>query len=192
VKTFAGDPRVVTAILSDSETPDVLQTFWSNLYLRGRMIVDPDGRVASGEFAQPATGLPFGRLFVLTQDRTVELPLFGYNPQRVVDVVRDLLARTRLTLLAEPASAALGEPVAFTCYGGVVDAPDLVFVVGAGGEPCWVQLCGGAFDERGVHAESHVADDPLLVGQTFQCQALGFQEHDGRLALSNVVEVTVE
>ena len=192
MKAFANDPRVVTAVISDSEDPTLLETFWSNLYLRGRMIVDPTGVVAGDEFAQPKTGLPFGRLFILAQDRTVELPLFGHNPQRVIDTVAALLDRTELALLAEPPVAATGDLVRFTTWGGAVGWPTILLLVEVDGVPTTLEMAAAAFDPRGIasHAEC-VPDDPALVGIDFRCRAYGFQHRDGRLAASEEVVVSI-
>lgn len=168
-------------------------TFWRNLWLRGPMIVDPTGAVAGGEFAQPSTGLPFGRTFVLTQDQTVELPHFGHDPQRVIDTVRAILDRTRLGFTARPASVAPGEPVAFTAWGGAPGQAVLMAVVEADSNPCWIGMALGSFDARGAFDHLEVApDDPAFDGMTFGLVAIGFAEHDGRLAVSDEVFVSID
>ena len=111
VKEFADEPRVVTAVMDQAEMRSKLETFWRNVYLRGQMIYDPTGDIARIAYAQPAIGLPFGRGFVIGPDQTVELPLFGYNP--------DLIIQTIYALLAE-----LSEPGDLNCD-GVIDAFDI-------------------------------------------------------------------
>jgi len=91
VKEFAGDPRVVTAVLSQDEAKDTLETFWLNVYLRGVMIYDADGAIALDTYGQPAVDLPASRWFVIGPDQTVVLPQYGYNPDLVVDTIRGLL-----------------------------------------------------------------------------------------------------
>jgi hypothetical protein len=92
VKEFANDPRVATAVMSQAESAIRLETFWQNVYLRGQMIFDPTGEIARDAYAQPQTGLPFGRSFVIGPDQTVVLALFGYDPDRVINTIYELLA----------------------------------------------------------------------------------------------------
>lgn len=192
VKAFANDPRVFTAVISDSEDVTLLETFWSNLYLRCPLIIDPTGAISGGEFAQPKTGLPFGRLFVLAQDRTVELPLFGHNPQRVIDTVQALLDRTPVTLLAEPAVVATGDLVRFTTWGGAVGGPTILLLVEVAGVPTAIEIAADVFDPRGIaNHDECVPDDPALVGIDFGCRAFGFEQRDGKLAATEKIVVSV-
>ena len=78
--------------MSQAESRNVLETFWRNVYLRGQMIFDPDGRIARDAYGQPNTGLPFGRSFVIGPDQRVVLPQFGHDPDLVIDTIYELLA----------------------------------------------------------------------------------------------------
>jgi hypothetical protein len=92
VKEFEGNPRVVAAAMSQLATPEMLETFWRNLYLRGPMINDPSGNIAGVAYAQPDTGVSFGRSFIIGPDQCIVLPLFGHDPQRVIDTIYGVLA----------------------------------------------------------------------------------------------------
>ncbi len=83
---------MVTALLSQGETEYAIQRFWRNVYLRGAVLRDPSGTVGGGLYAQPDTGLPFTRAFIIGPDQTVVLPVFGYKPQLMIDTIHDLLA----------------------------------------------------------------------------------------------------
>jgi hypothetical protein len=91
VKEFIDTPCVVAAVMSQAESRATLETFWRNVYLRGPMIFDPNGYVAGTLYAQPNTGLPFGRGFVIGTDQTVVLPHFGHHPQLIIDTITELL-----------------------------------------------------------------------------------------------------
>ncbi len=94
VKEFTGNPQVRLALLnpgdSHSETLAWTQHFWDNNYLRGSFLYDNDGSVDS-LYEQPATGLPFGRGFIIDQQGNVDLPFFGHNPQMVIARIYELL-----------------------------------------------------------------------------------------------------
>jgi hypothetical protein len=96
VKEFAGDPRVVTAVMSQGEPRGTLETFWRNLYLRGPMLFDPTGSVGGQDYSQPGTGFPFAREFVIGPDQTVVLAHFGYDPDLIINTIHDLLAEIPL------------------------------------------------------------------------------------------------
>lgn len=88
VKEFENEPRVVTPIMNQGEPPDELSRFWRNIYLRGQMVLDPDQSVADGLYEQPRTWLPFSCAWVIGPDQTVVAPIFGHQPQRVIDTTR--------------------------------------------------------------------------------------------------------
>jgi hypothetical protein len=78
--------------MSQKESAAVLETFWSNVYLRGTMFFDPVGDVAQTAYAQPDTGLPGSRAAVIAPDQTIALSHFGHHPQRIIDTILALLA----------------------------------------------------------------------------------------------------
>jgi hypothetical protein len=98
VKEFADNPRVVVAVYDEGgrlgETREWLEIFWSNYFLRGGVIFDEDGTVSRGAYGQPATGLPFGRGFIIDQDLRVALPYFGHQPAMVIEKIHELLGTT--------------------------------------------------------------------------------------------------
>ena len=92
VREFAGDPRVETFVMSLGEPRLALSTFWTNLYLRGRMLFDENGAMGNGAYLQPDTaGVPASRTFVIGPDQTVAFPFFGHDPGRVIDKIHELL-----------------------------------------------------------------------------------------------------
>lgn len=116
VKEFQDDPRVVTASMSQGESGETLETFWRNLYLRGTMIFDLNGQVAGNDYAQPFTGLPFSRTFVLGPDHRVVLTQYGYNPKRIIEQTHELLDEPCTPWILEgprDQTACLGGPVTF-------------------------------------------------------------------------------
>jgi hypothetical protein len=42
---------------------------------------------------QPATGLPFGRGFIIDRDGTLAAPYFGHHPAMVIETINALLGR---------------------------------------------------------------------------------------------------
>jgi hypothetical protein len=118
---------VVTAIVSQVDTSPDLENFWSNYYLRGQMLYDPSANVGGTLYQQPYGGVPFSRGWIIGPDGLVVLPVFGYNPQLMIDTIDDLLAQ-----MAEPGDVN-GD--------GVIDVEDLLALLGAWGpcapgEPC--------------------------------------------------------
>ncbi|MHC5112046.1 MAG: hypothetical protein ACYTHJ_19455 [Planctomycetota bacterium] len=95
IREFENNPDVVVAVYNDGgtlgESRAWLETWWSNYYLRGSVIVDETGEVSDSSYLQPYTWLPFGRGFLIDADQNVVLPLFGYNPERVIDEIYQLL-----------------------------------------------------------------------------------------------------
>lgn len=97
VKEYDGDPEVVTFILDEGgrfgETGEWLETVWSNYFLRGEVVFDETGETGRRYFGQPATGLPFGRGFIVDRDGTVAIPYFGHDPRMAIDAIDILLGR---------------------------------------------------------------------------------------------------
>ena len=87
VKEFEGDPRVVTAVISQDEPKATLETFWRNLYLRGTMIYDALGEFSRDAYGQPDVGLPASRWFVIGPDQTIVLPQYGYDPDLAIETI---------------------------------------------------------------------------------------------------------
>ncbi|MCP3902300.1 MAG: hypothetical protein GY715_01580 [Planctomycetes bacterium] len=83
---------MVTAVMSQNEPRQQLETFWRNVYLRGQMLFDPTGYIARDEYFSPPTGLPFSRAFIIGPDQTIELPFFSHNPDLAIDTIYELLA----------------------------------------------------------------------------------------------------
>jgi hypothetical protein len=67
------------------------RTFWDNVYLRGWAVFEESGTISRDRYGQPATGLPFGRGFVIGRDGRVVLPYFGHQPRLVIDTINRLL-----------------------------------------------------------------------------------------------------
>jgi hypothetical protein len=82
---------VIVAVMSGGETQSTLETFWRNVWLRGPMIFDATGDIATVAYAQPPTLLPFGRSYVISKDKIVVLPHFGYDPDFVSATIDQLL-----------------------------------------------------------------------------------------------------
>ena len=101
MRAFENDPRVVLAVSDEGgrngETLSWLNTFWTHHLLRGQIIFDADGSTSQALLGQPRTGLPFGRGFVVGPDGRVVLPYFGHQPQRVVELLRELAAQVPWT-----------------------------------------------------------------------------------------------
>jgi hypothetical protein len=95
VKAFEGNPDVVTVLLDQGgargEDRAWLGTIWDNFHLRGSILFDATGSVALGSFDQPATGLPFGRSFVIDQAGNVSLPYFLHEADRAITAISALL-----------------------------------------------------------------------------------------------------
>jgi hypothetical protein len=68
------------------------QRYWRNVYLRGLMIHDPTGSIATTAYSQPAIGIPVERAFIVGPDQTVAAPVFGFKPQLMIDTIYALLA----------------------------------------------------------------------------------------------------
>ncbi|MEW6251498.1 MAG: hypothetical protein AB1716_12680 [Planctomycetota bacterium] len=96
MREFENDPRVVVALMNQAESRATLEATWRNVYLRGQVIYDQEGSITRDAYAQPATGLPFGRGFLIGRDQRVVLPLFGYNPQRISANIHELLGEPSL------------------------------------------------------------------------------------------------
>jgi len=72
---------------SHGETWDWVQQYWAAHFLRDQAIWDETGMLGGTQFAQPDTGLPFGRQFILRPDGTLALPHFGHAPVEVIPQV---------------------------------------------------------------------------------------------------------
>ena len=76
IKEFTGHPDVVVAAFqqggANGETRAWLEVFWRNYFLRDMLIWDETGTVGGQAYAQPNTGLPFGRGFIIDQDGRVD------------------------------------------------------------------------------------------------------------------------
>jgi hypothetical protein len=91
VKEFVADARVIAAVMNQAEPRAVVETFWRNVYLRGLLIYDEQGHIAGDVYAQPQTGLPFGRGFLIGPDQRIVLAHFGHDPSLVIDAIYELL-----------------------------------------------------------------------------------------------------
>ena len=111
LREFEGHPDVVTTVLdqggANGEVLSWVLTFWSNYFLRGFLLWDPDGSVGS-QYGQPATGLPFGRGFLIGRDGRVVLPHFGHDPRLVIDAIYDLLGCTQPQVYCTAKATSLG------------------------------------------------------------------------------------
>jgi hypothetical protein len=121
---------VVTAVVSVPAVPEELEKFWSNVYLRGRMLYDPTAFV-NDAYQQPPAGippLPASRGFLIGADQRIILANFGHDPQLFIDAIYEHL------------------PVMGDVTGdGVVNVLDLVAVVAAWGscaDACVADLNG--------------------------------------------------
>ncbi|MHC4090157.1 MAG: hypothetical protein ACYSVY_07745 [Planctomycetota bacterium] len=81
----------MTAVMTN-DPEFAFQRYWRNVYLRGLMIHDPTGSIAISAYAQPATGIPPERAFIIGPDQTVAAPVFGFKPQLMIDTIHALLA----------------------------------------------------------------------------------------------------
>lgn len=88
---FLADPRVEVVIVSQSEPESELHDFWTNLYLQGPMLFDAGGYVGGQLYAQPFSGLPFSRGFLIDPNQTVTHPFFGYNPDLIMSSIYGLI-----------------------------------------------------------------------------------------------------
>ena len=77
--------------MSGAETQATLETFWSNVWLRGPMLFDITGAYGIDAYAQPDTQLPFGRSYIIDKDKIVVLPHFTYDPDLVIATIDGLL-----------------------------------------------------------------------------------------------------
>ena len=97
VKEFEGNPDVVTLVWDEGgkfgETRQWLETFWSNYDLRGSVLFDATGQVSRTHYGQPATGLPFGRGFIIDREGKIALPYFGHRPAMAIREIYRLLGR---------------------------------------------------------------------------------------------------
>ncbi|MCG3137124.1 MAG: hypothetical protein HJJLKODD_00967 [Phycisphaerae bacterium] len=93
VAEFEGHPQVVTLIMSQKESAAVLEEYWDNLYLRAPMLFDLAGNVAQFQYAQPPTGLPFSRGFIIGPEQVVVDTLFGADSAGVIKTLKKELLK---------------------------------------------------------------------------------------------------
>lgn len=141
---FADHPQVTIAMMSQKESAAVLERYWRNVYLRAPMLFDLSGATSFVAYAQPPSGLPFSRGFLIGADGVIEETWFGFDADRVKEAID-----ARLREIAIPGDLDLD---------GWVDAADLAVLLGAWG-PC----AGCAADLDGDGAVG-AADLALLLG----------------------------
>ena len=92
IKEFVDNENVVTALVNHAEDLGWVNAYWRNLYLRDLLLHDPssDG-VAVGSMAQPNTGMPYGRYFIIDQDGRVALPYLLHQPELAISKIYELL-----------------------------------------------------------------------------------------------------
>jgi thiol-disulfide isomerase/thioredoxin len=93
---FEGHPQVIVTMMSQKESAALLQEYWSNVYLRAPMLFDLSGSTSFIAYAQPPSGLPFSRGFLIGPDRVIEETWFGFNADRVKDAIYHQLLRIRI------------------------------------------------------------------------------------------------
>jgi hypothetical protein len=151
VKEFEHDPRVVTAVVSQEDSAAALDTFWRNIYLRGRMLYDPTGNVGRTLYQQPAGGIPFSRGFIIDQEMNVHLAIFGHHPQRVISEIH--------ALLGDPDCARESATCLHLDPGGA--EPELALEPGA----CAAAAASGPYEVvRGRLGEIQLLDDRVDLG----------------------------
>ena len=95
IATFESNPSVEAVLLDQGgflgESRAWLEEVWSRFYLRGRVIFDATGTTAQLDYAQPSTGLPFARYFIIDQQGDVSLPYFGHDARKAIDAINALL-----------------------------------------------------------------------------------------------------
>ncbi|MBL9118441.1 MAG: hypothetical protein JNL80_00835 [Phycisphaerae bacterium] len=90
---FETHPQVVLAIMSQKESASLLQQYWSNIYLRLPLLFDLPGTASFVAYAQPPSGLPFSRGFLVGPDQVIKETWFGFNADRVVKAINHQLLR---------------------------------------------------------------------------------------------------
>lgn len=71
-----------------------MHLWWENFYLRGGVLWDLMGSVASGLYGQPDTHHPFGRGFIIDQQGNVDRAYFGFDPAMIIERIYTLLGTT--------------------------------------------------------------------------------------------------
>ncbi|MHC5025957.1 MAG: hypothetical protein ACYTGR_04255 [Planctomycetota bacterium] len=135
-KAYENDPRVVMALLSQSDEGTDIQTFWTNYYLRGQVLYDPTGHIGRDLYSQPLSGVPFSRGWIIDTEQNVVLPLFGYDPDRIMATIDELLADM----------PAVGDVTG----DGVIDVLDLLAVLLAWGDCPASSACPADVDGDGM------------------------------------------
>ena len=108
------------------------------------MLFDPTSVVGGELYEQPYGGVPFSRGWIIGADQTVVLPLFGHDPQRVIDAIDALLEEL--------------PPPGDVDGNGIVDVEDIVAVI-LGWGPC----AGGNACPADVTGDGQVGVDDLLL-----------------------------
>ena len=79
--------------MSQFDPREDVETFWTNLYLRGQMLFDPaPSQTSSIDYLQPDIDVPASRAFVIAPDQTIALAHFGHDPDVIINTIRGLLA----------------------------------------------------------------------------------------------------
>jgi len=95
IREFEDNPDVVAVIFNqggaNGETLSWLRTVWDNFYLRAKIIWDETGTTGKNTYAQPNTGLPFGRWFVIDRNGYIAAAEFGYDPAKAIRIIYSLL-----------------------------------------------------------------------------------------------------
>jgi len=95
IKEFENNPDVVALVFNqggaNGETLAWTETIWNNYFLRGKIIWDQTGTTGQSTYAQPNTGLPFGRWFVIDQQGIIAAADFGYDPGKATRIIYSLL-----------------------------------------------------------------------------------------------------
>jgi hypothetical protein len=145
---------VVVAVMSQGETREVLEEYWSNIYLRGTMIFDPTGAISQGRYSLPMTPTPFGRSFLIGHDQKVLAVSHGYDPQGAIDAIESALAAR---------------------FGGVVSALDVDSV------SC-VNSSSGREEELSTGEAGWLCDVPVATGDRVQQVLTGSATGTGPIA----------
>ena len=99
------------------------------------MLYDPTAYVGGTLYQQPYGGVPFSRGWIIDREQNVVLPLFGYDPDRIIETIDGLLEDM-------PLGDANGD--------GIVDVGDLTAVILAWGACPPGEACPADIDADGV------------------------------------------
>ncbi len=112
--------------MSQIDPREEVETFWTNVYLRGQMLFDPDGVTSAGDYLQPDTDVPASRAYVIAPDQTIALAHFGHNPDVIINTIYGLLGEIPLPGdFDNDSDVDLDDFDAFTlCFGASGGAPE--------------------------------------------------------------------